>query len=262
MFEAHFGFNRTPFGKDLLPEQLYQSTAFRELKERLRYAIEHVCLMSIVGEVGAGKSTVLRAVTAQLPAALYKFLYLSKPAQTPRDLFRELLQLLRIDPPWMAADARLRLREALEAMKRDGQTPVLIQDEAQALSSSILEELRMLTNFDMDARPVFALVLCGQPELNRILAGRSQEALAQRITVRYHLVGMEREETRAYIEHHLKLAGINRPLFDDAALQHLFEFSHGLPRLVYRYALQGLELAWRQGLEHVDLKTMEMATAF
>lgn len=262
MFEAHFGFHHTPFGKDLLPEQLYQSTAFRELKERLRYAIERVCIMAVIGEVGAGKSTTLRAVTAQLPPALYRFMYLSKPAHTSRDLFRELLQLLRIDPPWLAADARLRLREAMAAMKRDGLTPVLIQDEAQALSTAILEELRMLTSFDMDAHPVFAMVLCGQPELNRILANRNQEALAQRITVRYHLVGMEREETRAYVEHHLKLAGVDRPVFDDAALQHLFESSHGLPRLVNRHALQALELAWRQSLERVDLKTVEMATAF
>jgi len=262
MFEAHFGFRHTPFGKDLLPEQLYQSTAFRELKERLRYAIERTSIMAVVGEVGAGKSTALRAVTAELPTALYRFMYLPRPANKPRDLFRELLQLLRIDPPWLAAEARLRLREALEAMKRDGLTPVLIQDEAQALSTSILEELRMLTSFDMDARPVFAMILCGQPELNRILSSRSQEALAQRITVRCHLVGMDREETRAYIEHHLKLAGVDRPIFDDAALQHLFESSHGLPRLVNRLALQGLELAWRQGLERVDLKTMEMATAF
>ncbi|MFA7175391.1 MAG: AAA family ATPase [Kiritimatiellia bacterium] len=262
MFEAHFGFHHTPFGKDLLPEQLYSSTAFRELKERLRYAIERVRIMAVTGEVGAGKSTTLRAVTAQLPTALYRFMYLPKPINSPRDLFRELLQVLRIDPPWMAADARLRLREALETMKRDGLTPVLIQDEAQALTGATLEELRMLTSFDMDARPVFAMVLCGQPELNRILANRSQEALAQRITVRYHLVGMEREETRAYVEHHLKLVGVDRPIFDDTALQHLFEFSHGLPRLVNRYALQALELAWRQGLERVDLKTMEMATAF
>ena len=152
MFEAHFGFHHTPFGKDLLPEQLYSSTAFRELKERLRYAIERVRIMAVTGEVGAGKSTTLRAVTAQLPTALYRFMYLPKPINSPRDLFRELLQVLRIDPPWMAADARLRLREALETMKRDGLTPVLIQDEAQALTGATLEELRMLTSFDMDTR--------------------------------------------------------------------------------------------------------------
>ncbi|MFA7175139.1 MAG: AAA family ATPase [Kiritimatiellia bacterium] len=262
MFEAAFGFHHTPFGKDLLPEQLYSSTAFRELKERLRYAIERTQLMAVTGEVGAGKSTTLRAVTAQMPSALYRFIYIPKPATNARDLYREMLYSLRIDPPWLATDARQRLREALESMKRDGQTPVLLHDEAQALSNTMLDELRMLTSFDMDARPVFAMVLCGQPELGRVLASQRQEALAQRITVHYHLVGMEREETRAYVEHHLKLAGVDRPLFDDDAFQHLFEYSHGLPRKVNAKVLKALDLAWRQGLTRIDLKTMEMATAF
>jgi general secretion pathway protein A len=119
----------------------------------------------------------------------------------------------------------------------------------------------MLTSFDMDATPVFALILCGLPDLNRRLASRNQEALAQRITVRYHLVGMEREETYAYVEHHLKLAGADRPIFHDDALQQLFESSHGLPRRVNVNARKALELAWRQGLERIDIRTMEMTTA-
>ena len=125
----------------------------------------------------------------------------------------------------------------------------------------MLDELRLLTSFEMDARSVFALVLCGQPVLSRHLTARAHEALAQRINVRYHLVGMSREETKAYVDHHIKLAGVDRKLFADDALDHLFEFSHGLPRPVNVYAREALDLAWRQGKDHVDLRIMEMATA-
>ena len=261
MFEAHFGFRTTPFDRQLLPEQLYPSTSLRELRERLRYAIERAHIMTLTGEVGAGKSTALRATVASLPAALYRFIYLAPPPTSARSLYREILFTLHIDPPWTTPDARRVARDALTRLKREGQTPVLLVDEAHLLSPAMLEELRLLTNFEMDARSVFALVLCGLPELGRRLASQNHESLAQRIAVRYHLVGLGREETKAYVAHHLGLVGVERAIFADDALEHLFEFSHGVPRQVNGYALQALDLAWRQGKEHVDFKTMEMATA-
>lgn len=261
MFESHFGFQTAPFDRQLLPEQLYPATTLRELRERLRYAIERVQIMTLTGEVGAGKSTALRATVAALPAALYRFVYLAPPPTGARALYRELLFALHIEPPWTTPDARRTAREALARLKREGQTPVLLVDEAHLLPPAMLEELRLLTSFDMDARSVFALILCGLPTLNRQLAGRIHESLSQRIAIRYHLVGMGREETKEYVTHHLKLAGVERKIFADDALEHLFEFSHGIPRQVNRYALQALDLAWRQGNDHVDLKTMEMATS-
>lgn len=260
MFESHFGFNTTPFGRGLMPSQLFSSSTLKGLRERLRYAIEHMHMMTLTGEAGTGKSTSLRATVASLPAPLYRVIYLVPPPEDPRVLYREILYALHVDPPWTAPDARRIVREAFSRLKREGQTPVLIIDEAHLLSASMLEELRLLTNFEMDSQPVFSLILCGLPLLDRQLAGHTLVSLAQRIGVRYHLVGMGREETKAYVLHHLELAGVKRPIFADDAIDHLFEFSHGAPRLVNKYALEALNLAWHQGHDVVDLKAMEMAT--
>src|SRR5690606_8387210 len=126
-----------------------------------------------------------------------------------------------IEPPYTTPDARRVARDALTRLRREGQTPVLLVDEAQLPTPAMLEELRLMTNFEMDARSVFALILCGLPHLNRRLAVQTHASLAQRIGVRYHLVGMGREETKAYVAHHLKLVGVERALFADEALEHL-----------------------------------------
>lgn len=261
VYEAHFGFRLTPFGSNLLPDQLYPSTALGQLSERLHYTIERAQIMMLTGEAGVGKSTALRALTAAAPVALFQFIYLPNPPLSPRALYQGILQELQMEPAYSTHQACRQVRETFCSLRRDGQTPVLLLEEAHKLPPTMLEEMRMLTNFQMDAQAMFALIFCGLPKLNRIMASRDLDGLAQRITVRHHLVGMEHEETKAYVTHHLKIAGVDRPLIVDEALDLLFEHAHGLPRKVNRIAQKSFEIAWRQGHDLVELRTMEMATA-
>lgn len=262
MFEAHFGFTQTPFRKDLPHSLLFPSQGYQELVARLRYAVERAQIILVTGDAGAGKSTAIRTVSLSLSPAQYRFLYVANPTMGARDLYRDLLREIQVEPAWTTTDSRRILREAFVA-ERDqmGRIPVLIIDEAHALKPAMLDELRMLHNFEMDARPVFALVLAGHPDLARTLARKPHEALSQRIALRYHVTGMPWEETRQYVSHHLKVTGVDRPLFTEGALKQMFQYSQGLPRKINSLALRALETAFFRKHELVDETTMEIVAA-
>lgn len=262
MFESHFGFTQAPFRKDLPHSLLFPSQGYEELVARLRYAIERAQIILVTGDTGAGKSTAIRAVCQSLSPAHYRFLYVANPTMGPRDLYRDLLREIQIEPAWTTTDARRMLREAFVA-ERDqmGRIPVLVIDEAHLLKPAMLDEIRTLTSFEMDARPVFALVLAGHPDLARTLARKPHEAMSQRIGLRYHVTGMTWDETRKYVVHHLKVAGVERPLFTDGALRQLFQYSQGLPRKINGLALRSLETAFLRKHELVDESTLEIVLA-
>jgi type II secretory pathway predicted ATPase ExeA len=141
--------------------------------------------------------------------------------------------------------------------------PVLVVDEAQHLRNDVLEDLRLLTNYEMDAAPRLCLLLVGLTELRRRLAMAVHESLAQRIVVRYHLGGLARDELGAYLDHRLKLAGTTVPLFEPGAVEALYQATHGLPRKVNRiahYALSAAALAKARQIdpEHVHRAVEEV----
>jgi len=261
LLEQHFGFNTQPFRKDIPPLALYPSRGHRELVTKLTQAIPRAEIICVTGDIGAGKSTAIRAAQQNLNAALYRFIYVPNPGMVARDLYQELLREMGVQPPWRTPAARRQLRDTFQALREDGRTPVMVLDEAHKLPPALLDELRMLTNFNMDSTPVFAMVLAGHPDLSRLLSRRGNEALAQRIGCRFHLTGMDWEELKAYVAHHLQLAGVTRPIFTDDALRQLFQHSQGVPRRVNSLALQALEVAYLQEKELVDLSILELVTA-
>lgn len=261
MFEQHFGFTQPPFRKDLPAQSLFRSEGHLELVARLRLAAERCHIAVVTGDAGAGKSTALRAVAQTLGLGGYRFLYTANPTVSARDLYRQWLRDLRMPPPYTAAEARRALREALVSSREAGKVTVLIVDEAHLLPPAMLDELRMLTNFEMDAAPVFALVLAGHPELADVLSLTRIQALAQRVGVRYHLGSMTWDETKAYVAHHCQVAGVTHALLTDGAMRQVFQHSHGIPRSVNRLVLRVLELAYCRQQQLVDEETVELALA-
>lgn len=252
MFEQHFGLQRAPFGRDVPTAALLAPAAQTQAIAALGYAIAQRQIAVLYGEIGAGKSTVLRATLAGLSPARFPQAYLPAAPRDARDLYRSLLGELGELAPWSAADARTRLRTLLVGMADAGRTPLLVCDEAQDLSPAVLEHLRLLTSFDLDSRPVFALILAGQPELGRLVRRKGSEALAQRVGSFIHLLGLSREETDRYLIHHLELAGTTQPLFTAEASAVLFSASKGLPRTINRLANACLEAAFLRHLDAVD----------
>ena len=261
MIEEHFGLQRAPFGKDVPTAALFTPAAQIQATSQLTYAIAQRHIAVLVGEVGAGKSTVLRATLAACSPARFPVAYLPGAPRDPRDLFQSVLAAFGESAPWSTADARTRLRRVLLDFADAGRTAVLVCDEAHDLTPVMLSHLRVLTNFEMDARPVFALLLAGHPDLARLVRRKGQEALAQRVGITCHLLGLTREETDRYIAHHLQIAGCVQPLFTPEATAAIFAASKGLPRAVNRAALACLEAAMLAGADHVDATLAEDALA-
>jgi general secretion pathway protein A len=261
MFEAHFGLQATPFRKDVPAMALFPARLHQELLGRLGYAIAHCQIVCLWGETGTGKSTVLRALAAQQSPARYRFLHLPNPPRIPRELWTDLLQTLGADVPWTMTEARSRVRRQLAEAAEAGRTPVLILDDAQDVPPPMLEELRLLTAFDLDAKPVFALLLAGHPELPRRIRKRGLEALAQRVELWCQLVGLDRDETGRYLQHHLELAGCIQPLFTPEAVLGIFQATKGVPRAINRLATGCLHHAAAARLDHVDADTVETVSA-
>ena len=164
---------------------------------------------------------------------------------------------LGLETPRFRAPARQAIRHEIQRLAEAGQLPLLILDEAHHLRHEVLDELRLLVNFGLDADRLLCLLLVGQSELRRRLAMAHHEALAQRVVVRYHLAGLQREELEPYLAHALKRAGCELPLFEPPACQALFQASHGLPRMVsslahYALAAAALDKARTVTAEHVQ----------
>ncbi len=230
MYEAFFHLTSTPFTRGLPPDQLLCTPAMEEVGGRLDYTARARRFAVLTGDVGAGKSTALRAFLARLPVTGYTPLYVTDSQLTPRNFYHEVLCQLGLPPRFYRGDARRQLHRALQDRDDAGKQPVIVIDEAHLLGRAMLEEMRFLLNFDMDSRAPLALILAGQTELRRTLKLECFTAIAQRISFRAHLPALTPEESAGYIQHHLRQAGAPGALFTEAALRLIHAFAGGLPR--------------------------------
>jgi general secretion pathway protein A len=244
MWEAYFGFKRTPFPDNPDGKQLFVSQAGEQVRTRLQFLVDYHAAGLLTGEVGSGKSTAARTFTTGLNPNLYKILYVHWTSGSALDLLRQLAQALDLEPAHLRGDLVRQISEAIVRLNQSKkQHPLLILDEAHLLRHAALEQLPLLLNFDMDSSHYLSLLLVGQPLLRRTLSLQLHEALRQRIAVQYHLDGLSREELAAYLTHQLKTAGVSQPLFDDTATQALYQATKGILRKVNKLALAALHLA-------------------
>lgn len=259
---AHYGFTRHPFGRDLAPSQLFASRGHKEAVARLRWLIDQQAIGVLTGEVGAGKTVAARATVAALDASRHTIIYLANPMVGTRGIHYHLVTHLGGIPKFhrpalIAQTAELLAAEHDERRK----AVVLVMDEAHLLSNDQLEQLRLLTNTDMDARSPLALLLLGQPTLRRRLKLGHFAALDQRITLRAHLDGLDLADTAAYLKHHLSLAGRSDPLFSDDAVTLIHTTARGIPRAINNLAIQALIATFADGKGIVDETAARTALA-
>ncbi|KGA95496.1 ATPase AAA [Alkalihalobacillus alcalophilus ATCC 27647 = CGMCC 1.3604] len=253
MIHTHFQWNYTPFQKDIKTEHLFMSARFQEVQARLMFMIQQRSFGLITGDVGAGKSTAIRALKDRLASDKHVFLYVSDSSLKPRDFYREMLLQVNIEPEFLANDLKRQFKKALlDIYENQKKTPVVVIDEAHLLSPSMLQEIRFLTNFNVDSLSPLALILVGQPELRDKLRLRSLEAISQRINTRFHLDGLTYEELAAYIIHQLKMAGEEKQIFTEAALKKIYKETRGTLRLTNRLCTECLLDAVSRKQELVD----------
>jgi general secretion pathway protein A len=233
MYNDYYGFRESPFNITPDPRFLFFSQRHREAFNHVLFGIrERKGFIQLTGEVGAGKTTVCRAILEEL-GPRYKTALILNPCLTSAQLLRAVLTEFglprRVD---RVASLDTLNRFLLEQVATENEV-VLIIDEAQDLNLELLEQVRLLSNLETDQRKLLQIVLIGQPELRDTLNARSLRQLRQRITVRYHLTPLDREETERYILHRMNVAGCDRaPTFTPWAVRRIHGYSKGIPRLI------------------------------
>ena len=259
---SYFGFTKMPFGKAVPPSALYKSAGHQEAVARVAFLVSEQAIGVLTGEVGSGKTVAARAAVAELEPSRHSVIYLPNPAVGARGLYAEVVSRLGGEPRSHKAFLIAQVASILSAEAAErGRNIVLIVDEAHLLDSSQLEELRLMTNAEMDSANPFALVLLGQPALRSRLRLGSFAALDQRVTLRYALPAMSLAETASYIAHHVALAGRKDTLFSDDAVARIHESGRGLPRAVNNLARQALVATYANHASVVDDKAARQAVA-
>ena len=256
----HYGFTRTPFGKDLAPSMLHHYPGHAEAVARITWCARERALAVITGEVSAGKTISARAAIAGLDQTRHTLIYLADPTTGTRGIHHQVVTALGGRPAHGSATLAAQAAGLIAAEHGErGRVPLLVIDEAHLLGHDQLEAVRILTNADMDAASPLACLLIGQPTLRRMLRLGVLAALDQRIALRYAMPAMTGEQTAGYITHHLKLAGRSDPLFSDDAITLIHDAARGLPRAVNNLATQALIAAWAGRKNIVDEQSARAA---
>jgi len=260
MYLAHFGFTHYPFERALQPDELFASSAAREAQARLQHLVELRGIGLITGEVGCGKTSVCRQLAAALHPGLHRLFYVPLSTGNVLDMYKAIAWQLGLPIERNRAAAYRAIHSEVSRLASEAKIhPVLVVDEAHHLRNDVLEDLRLLTNYVMDSERRLCLLLVGLTELRRRLTMAVHESLTQRIVVRYHLSGLSREETPAYLSHRLQLAGCALPLFEPAAIETLFQATQGLPRKLNRAAHFALSAAALAKVRQVTAEHVQAA---
>ncbi|MCO4203053.1 ExeA family protein [Aeromonas taiwanensis] len=249
MYTQFFGLSEPPFSISPNPKYLYMSERHGEALAHLSYGLQDGGgFVLLTGEVGTGKTTVSRCLLQQLPPET-EIAYILNPSLTERDLLAAICDEYQL--PY-ADEASLKqlfdlIRDHLLANLAAGKRSVVLVDEAQHLLPGVLEQLRLLTNLETDDKKLLQVVLIGQPELQQMLRQPLLRQLAQRITARYHLLPLSRQDVDAYVRFRLQVAGCIQPLFTPRAIQTLHRLSGGIPRLINLICDRALIAAFARG---------------
>ena len=259
MFEEFFGLSVKPFGKTPDPNFLYESPQHREALARLEYAVEEKELALLVGDIGSGKTTLSRALIDRLGESRPVVLLIN-PRLTPMQLLRSIARGLELEPARFRNDVLDQIHTKLFALYEEKREPVLIIDEAQLIpSKATFDEIRLLTNFQLDDQNLLSVVLIGQPELEARLEREAYAPLRQRIGLRYSLGPLSLEDTIHYIEHRIRIAGGARNPFSRSAMEEMHILSGGIPRLINTLATTALLDAFGEDAPDIDPTRIEAA---
>ncbi|HEX2120876.1 MAG TPA: AAA family ATPase [Thermoanaerobaculia bacterium] len=252
MFEEFFGLTSKPFGKTPDPSFLYESDQHKEALARLEYAVEEKELALLVGDIGSGKTTLSRALIDRLGESRPVVLLIN-PRLTPTQLLRAIARGMAIEPARFRNELLDQLHTKLYELYEEKREPVLMIDEAQLIpSKATFDEIRLLTNFQLDDQNLLSVILIGQPELERRIERDAYAPLRQRIGMRYSLGPLSPEDTLRYIEHRIRVAGGTRNPFSRRAMEEIHALSGGIPRLINTLATTALLDAFGEDAETID----------
>jgi general secretion pathway protein A len=265
MYTSFFGLKEKPFSITPDPRYLFMSERHAEALAHLMYGVNEAGgFVQLTGDIGTGKTTLVRTMLEKMPQHADVAVILN-PRISPQELLLSICQELAIVVSDAAANSSKSLVDMLNikllAAHAQGRRVIVIVDEAQNLSADTLEQVRLLTNLETPSAKLMQIILIGQPELRDVLAHSGLKQLAQRITGRYHLAPLTREDSIAYIRHRLKIAGATGEIFTNAALREAYRLTAGVPRLINVVCDRALLGAYTEDQHRIDAATVRRAAS-
>lgn len=249
---AHFAWSTLPFTREIDIQDRFQAPAAEQALADLRRVVENRMSAALIAPSGGGKTLLLRALKESLPEARYRVHDVKVTDLSKSDMCREISTVCGLPPagnyPSLLRQLQQRFAEQLD---EEGLRPVLLLDEAQDMRPEVLATLRILTNFDLDSRLVLSVVLAGDTRLQLLLERHDVESVRRRLSHLATLPLLARDQTRAYLEHRLKLAGAEPKIFHEEATDAVFEITRGNLRAIDHLCFKSLELAAKRDCREV-----------
>lgn len=263
MYQDYFRLNEMPFSIAPDPRFLFMSDRHREAMAHLLYGIQgEGGIVLLTGEVGTGKTTICRSLLEQLPENI-DVAFILNPRMSVEELLQTICEEFHINIP----SERTGIKTFVDALNAQllsahalGRRAILIVDEAQNLDSTVLEQLRLLTNLETNTRKLLQIFLIGQPELQSMLAQPEMRQVSQRVVARYHLTHLNQPEVNTYVAHRLRIAGASPLIFPEALAKQVYRASSGVPRLINLICDRALLGAYVQGQQQVTAPILRQAT--
>jgi len=255
MFKAFYGFSKNPFDKQSISEKdAYMSKDHKEMTNRLAYLKNIRGIGVFTSNPGFGKTYALRCFAKSLDRNLHQVAYLCLSTISVTEFYQQFCVALGIDVPYGKPAMFKVIQERLYHLFKEKKKPfLLIFDEAQEISTTILKDMRMIMNHDYDSVNCFTLVLVGEPHLNHILEKPIHEALRQRIAIHYNFQGLSDSETEQYLLHKIRIAGAAESILSEGTLPAIIGYARGCPRLLDNLMTEALILGAQ--LERPSLDT-------
>lgn len=249
---SRFGLESNPFTKNA-KEILIETEDYKELVYRLNYLLNNKGFGLITGESGRGKTTIIRNWSKSLSESLYKVIYISLSTVTVNEFYSQLAQQLKIERVYKKVENFNLIQQSIIRLSLEKKiTPVFVFDEANYMCSGIMNDLKMIFNFEMDSKDRAVVLLVGSPLLINTLKLNSHESLRQRITMNYHLNAFSKSNAKQYIQEKLKKAGSSQDIFEESAIESITNAANGTPRIINKICDQCLFIANSKNLSLIN----------
>lgn len=253
MYKAFWGMEFDPFVKSLNEKYFFKSNDFTETLSRLEHLKSIKGIGLFTGLSGTGKTSSLRYFASSLNPNLYKVVYIPLSTVTVREFYKSLAYGLGVEPFSNKIDLFRSIQERIISLAKDKKiTPVIIVDEAQYLKTDVLNDLKLLLNFNMDSQNYAILILSGQPLINTTLSKQVHDALKQRIVINYNFQGISREEVQEYINSRFALCGVANKIFNDNAIEAIYSSCNGSTRVLNNIIEKCLIIGYQKNSNVID----------